>query len=130
MILGTDESASMRVNPMHPGRLFWCGWLDEDGDDEYLGMSISEAAAKLGVDDGALSRVVEGRAPFTIDLALKMEALGWSTADSRLKHQLDYDLAQARKERNQPLAQAPAVLRRKRMPAEAEAEETEQQAAA
>lgn len=128
MILGTDESAYMRVNPMHPGGAFRCGWLD--GDDEYPGMSISEAAAKLGVDDGALSRVVEGRAPFTIDLALKMEALGWSTADSWLKHQLDYDLAQARKERNQPLAQAPAVLRRKRMLAEAEAEETAEKAAA
>ena len=117
MILGTDENAYMRVNPLHPGRLFQHGRLD--GDDEYPGMSVSEAAAKLGVDSGALSRVVEGRAPFTIDLALKMEALGWSTADSWLKHQLDYNLAQA-----------PAVLRRKQLLAEAEAEETEQKAAA
>lgn len=51
MILGTDESAYMRVNPLHPGGAFQCGWLD--GDDEYPGMSISEAEAEETAEKAA-----------------------------------------------------------------------------
>ena len=119
MIIGESEDAYFRVNPSHPGVLFRGGWLDAV--DDYPGMSVTAAAAKLGIDRGRLSRVVNGRAPISIDLALKMEALGWSTADNWLEAQTKYDLAQARKRLNQPLAQAPAVLRKKQLLAEAEA---------
>ncbi len=76
------------------------------------------AAAKLEVSRVTLSRIVNGYEPNSMNMALKMEALGWATADIWLKYQLDYDLAQARKRLNQPLAKAPAVLRRKKMPDE------------
>ncbi len=59
--------------------------------------------------------VKRARAPITLDLALKMEAAGWSTADVWMEFQTDYDLAQARKRLNQPLAKAPAVLREKQL---------------
>lgn len=74
MIPGADESACLRVNPPHPGGAFQCGWLDAN--DEYPGMTLDEAAAKLGIDRAALSRIVEGRAPIDMNLALKMETLG------------------------------------------------------
>lgn len=122
MILETDESVYLRVNSPHPGGAFQCGWLDAN--DEYPGMTLDEAAAKLDIDRAALSRIVEGRAPITMNLALKMETLGWGVADDWLKHQLDYDLAQTRKQRNQPLAKAPAVLREKKMLAEEAAEDS------
>ncbi len=91
-------------------------------------VGVSEAAAKLGVSRNSLSRVVNGRAPITMNLALKMEAAGWATADVWLELQTKYDLAQARKRLHQPLAQAPAVLREKQLLAEAE-EEAEEEAA-
>lgn len=122
MILGADESAYLRVNPPHPGGAFQRGWLDAN--DEYPGMTLDKAAEKLGIDRAALSRIVEGREPISMNLALKMETLGWSVADDWLRRQLDYDLAQARKQRNQPLAKAPAVLRGKKMLAEAAAEDS------
>ncbi len=122
MILGTDESDYLRVRPPHPGGMFKDGVLDAV--DGYPGMTLNEAAAKLGVSRVTLSRIVNGHDPISINMALKMEALGWGTADGWLKQQLDYDLAQARKRLNQPLAKSPAVLRAKRMPAETESDAT------
>lgn len=120
MIVGLSEDAWLRVDPPHPGGLFKRGCLD--GDDEYPGMTIGEAAAKLGVSRITVSRVVNEHNPVTLNLALRMEAAGWSTADQWLKHQMAYDLAQARKRLNQPLASAPAVLRKKQLLTESVAE--------
>ncbi len=118
MIVGATESDSLRVNPPHPGGMFQDGVLDTV--DDYPGMTLGEAAAKLGVSRVMLSRIVNGHDPISMKMALKMETLGWGTADGWLKYQLDYDLAQARKRLHQPLAKAPAVLRAKRMLAEAQ----------
>lgn len=118
MIVGASESDYLRVNPPHPGGMFKDGVLDAV--EGYPGMTLGEAATKLEVSRVTLSRIVNGHDPISMNLALKMEALGWGAADGWLKYQLDYDLAQARKRLNQPLAKAPAVLRAKRMPAEAE----------
>ncbi len=120
MIIGTSETAYMNLNPLHPGRLLKDGYVDADPDfpEDQPGMTVGEAAAKIGVSRGNLSRVLNERGPVTIDLALKLEALGWSTADSWLRLQLKWDLAQARKRRNQPRAEAPVVLEVKQMLAE------------
>lgn len=59
--------------------------------------------------------------PVTLNLALCMEAAGWSTADQWLKQETAYDLAQACKRLNQPPAPAPAVLRKKQLATEAAA---------
>ena len=75
MIVGASESDYLRVNPPHPGGMFKDGVLDAV--EGYPGMTLGEAAAKLEVSRVTLSRIVSGHAPISVNLALKMEALGW-----------------------------------------------------
>ena len=119
MIVGAKESDWGRRNPLHPG-LHIAAWLEAA--DDYPGMTVSEAARKLSVSRNSLSRVVNGRAPVTPALALKMEALGWATADDWMRLQIRYDLAQARKRLNRPRAEAPAVIAAQSREAETAAE--------
>ena len=101
MIAGLSNDEWLRQDPPHPGRSIYHGCLESNGED-YEGMTIGEAAAKLGINRVTLSRVVNGRARITTGLALKLEAAGWGAADSWLRRQTNYDLAQARKRLNQP----------------------------
>ncbi len=94
------EDAWLRRNPPQPGGLIRYGWL-ESNDYDYEGMTIGEAARKLGVSRESLSRVLNGRAAISIELALKLEVAGWATADVWLEWQLAYDLAQARNRKGQ-----------------------------
>ncbi|MEK6318900.1 MULTISPECIES: HigA family addiction module antitoxin [Burkholderia] len=81
-------------NPPHPGET-----LREDVL-PALGLTVTEAAAQLGVTRAALSRVLNGRAAISPEMALRIE--GWlgiengGRADLWLAEQLAYDLAQAR----------------------------------
>jgi addiction module HigA family antidote len=95
-------------NPPHPGET-----LREDVL-PTLGLTVTEAARQLGITRAALSRVLNGHAGISIDLARRIEAwLGVENggrADVWLAQQLDYDLWQAR--------QRPApVVKRARMAA-------------
>lgn len=85
----------MMKNPPHPGEL-----LREDVL-APLGISVSEAAARLGMSRVALSRVLNGHAAISPDLALRLERAGVSTARAWLAMQSNYDLARA-EERPQP----------------------------
>ena len=76
--------------PVHPGEV-----LREDVIAE-LGLTVTEAAERLGMSRTALSRVLNCRAAVSPDLALRLEKAGVSTADTWLTLQLNYDLAQAR----------------------------------
>jgi addiction module HigA family antidote len=80
----------MLKKPCHPGEI-----LKHDVFAE-LGIDISEAARRLGVGRVTLSRVVNGRAAISSDLALRLETAGVSTARLWLSMQSAYDLAQAR----------------------------------
>lgn len=84
----------MRNHP-HPGEL-----LREDVL-EPLGLSISEAAQRLGMARGSLSRVVNGRTGISSDLAVRLERAGVSTARFWMTLQANYELEQATK-RKQP----------------------------
>lgn len=128
MIAGLKDDAWTVRNPPHPGQFIRSGCLDAA--DDYPGMTVSEAADKLGVSRAAFSRVVNGQRPVTLALAMKMEAVGWSTADIWLELQARYDIAQERKRLNRPLAAAPAVRDIERMKAEAEVETEVETAAA
>ncbi len=119
MIAGMKNTDWLRQNPLHPGRLMKGGYLDAC--DDYPGMTMEAAAAKLGVARVTLSRIVNGHRPVTVELALKLEAIGWGVADSWLAYQTRWDLAQARKRLNQPLAAAPAEQRVERLMADAQA---------
>src|SRR3990170_6570188 len=90
-------------NPPHPGET-----LREDVV-PALGRTVTDAAAQLGVTRAALSRVLNGRAAISPEMALRLE--GWlgvkngGRADLWISQQAAYDLWQARK------AGAPKVKR-------------------
>ena len=88
-----EYSEWLSRNPLHPG-------LHIAESCELKSVSIPEAAAQFGIECEDLTAVIEGRAPVTPDLALRMEAAGWSPADGWLGMQCDYDLAQERRRRD------------------------------
>ena len=78
-------------NPPHPGHSIKDTCLDP------LGLSVTEAAKVLGVAGHTLSRVLNGHAGVSPDMAIRLEKAGWSNADHWLRLQTAYDLAQARR---------------------------------
>jgi antitoxin HigA-1 len=79
----------MMKNPSHPGSLIKSD-LDE------LGLSVVEAARALGISRQQLHSVIAGRAGVTPEMALRLEKALGSTADTWLRMQMNYDLAQIR----------------------------------
>lgn len=94
-------------NPPHPGET-----LREDVL-PALGLSVTEAAAQLGVTRAALSRVLNARAAISPEMALRIEQwLGQENggrADLWLAEQASYDLWQARKSFKQKVQRAELV---------------------
>lgn len=87
-------------NPAHPGEVLQDTVLAEGR------ISVTEFADKLGVSRVALSRVVNGRAAVSADMALRLAAALGGSAESWLQMQAAYDLWQAGKRRRpkvQPL---------------------------
>ena len=89
----------MMKNPPHPGEL-----LREDVL-VPLGLAVTEAAARLSMSRVALSRVLNGHAGISPDLAIRLERAGVSTARFWITLQANYDLAQALKH-DQPRVKA------------------------
>ena len=78
-------------NPPHPGSILKEDLLPE------LGIGVTEAAIQLGVSRVALSRVINGRAAISEDMALRLEAwMNDSSAETWVRMQAEYDLWQAR----------------------------------
>lgn len=77
-------------NPPHPGETL------RDDVLPALGLTVTQAAEELGINRVTLSRVLNGKAGVSIDLALRLESwLDGPTAENWLKGQLAYDLWQA-----------------------------------
>ena len=82
-------------SPPHPGLTL------RDDVLPALGLTVTEAAAQLGITRAALSRVLNGRAAISSEMALRLE--GWlgvehgGRADLWIALQASYDLWQARK---------------------------------
>lgn len=95
---------SRMYNPPHPGAT-----LREDVLPAF-GLSVTDAAAQLGVTRAALSRVLNGRAAISPEMALRIEQwLGVENggrADVWLAEQASYDLWQARKSFKQKVKRA------------------------
>ena len=72
--------AWLRRNPPHPRRHIYHGCM-EAVEGVYEGVSVNEAAQRLGVSRVTLSRVLNGKAAISLSLALKLEAAGWGKAD-------------------------------------------------
>ncbi len=79
----------MAMETVHPGRIIQTGCLGDS-------LSVTDAAKKLGVSRNMLWRVVNGARGISPEMALKLEAAGWSTAEFWLRIQTAYDLEQAR----------------------------------
>ena len=80
----------MMYNPPHPGELI----------QEYmegLGLTVTALASHLKVTRAALSRIVNGKAAVSADMALRLGAALNSRPDLWVKLQADYDLWQAGK---------------------------------
>ena len=77
-------------NPPHPGGIIRRQCLDP------LGLSVTEAAAGLGVTRQALSDLVNGKAGISVDMAIRLAKAFGSSAETWLGLQTAYDLAQAR----------------------------------
>ena len=79
----------MMKSPPHPGEIL------RDDVLVPLELSVTDAATRLGMSRVALSRVLNGRAGISSDLAVRLERAGASTARAWLALQANYDLAQA-----------------------------------
>ncbi len=80
----------MMKNPAHPGTVL------KEAVFEPLGLSVSEAAERLGMSRPALSRVLNAHAAISPELALRLEAAGVSQAKFWLNMQINFDLSLAR----------------------------------
>ena len=78
-------------NPPHPGRSIKDACLDP------LRLSVTKGARVLGVARHTLSRVINGQAGISPEMAIRLEKAGWSNADHWLRVQTAFDLAQARR---------------------------------
>ncbi len=87
-----SERAGPMLNPPHLGEL-----IRESM--EETGWSVTETAKRLGCERVTLSRLLNGRAGVSANMALALEEIGWGTAEHWMRMQASYDLAQARRER-------------------------------
>lgn len=78
-------------NPTHHGHSIKDACLDP------VGFSVTDGAKVLGVARHTLSRVINGQAGISPEMAIRLEKAGWSNADHWLRAQVAYDLAQARR---------------------------------
>lgn len=87
-------------NPPHPGHVLR----------DYLGeVSVTDAARHLGITRAALSRILNGNAGITAEMALRLsDALG-TTPELWLGMQAQYDLWLASKKRRKRVARLMAA---------------------
>ncbi len=95
------------MNPPHPGETL------RDDVLPALGLTVTDAAQALGVTRTALSRVLNGKAGISPEMALRLEAwLGvehGGRAEVWLRMQVTYDLAQVAKKSKAVLKKIIAV---------------------
>lgn len=77
-------------NPPHPGRIVRDECLVP------LGLTVTEAARVLGVTRQALNNVVNCKAAISPEMAVRLAKAFGSTAETWIRMQAAYDLAQVR----------------------------------
>ena len=77
-------------NPPHPGLHVRHDCL------EPLGLSVTEGAKVLGVTRQALNNLVNGKSGISADMAIRLDKAFGGGAETWLRLQMAYDLAQAR----------------------------------
>ena len=79
-------------NPPHPGLSVRHDCI------EPLGLTITEAAEALGVTRQTLNNLVNGKSGISADMAIRLDKAFGGGAETWLRLQMAYDLAQALKE--------------------------------
>ncbi len=92
------------LNPPHPGRIVRQECL------EALGLGVTEAAKALDVTRQTLNNLVNEKAAISPEMAIRLEKAFGSTADTWLRMQAAFDLAQARKRENEIHVQRVALI--------------------
>ena len=64
-----------------------------------VGWNVTETVARLRCERGTLSRLQNGKAGVSANMALALEEIGWGSAEHWMRMQASYELAQARRER-------------------------------
>lgn len=80
-------------NPPHPGTVVLQECI------EPLGLSITNAAAALGVTRNTLSELVNGKRGISPEMAVRLEKVFGGSAESWLVQQAQYDLAHVHRDR-------------------------------
>ena len=78
-------------NPPHPGLSVRHDCLDP------LGLSVAEGARALGVTRQAMNNLVKGNAGISVEMAIRLEKAFGGGAETWLRMQATYDLAQMAK---------------------------------
>ncbi len=81
--------------PPHPGHSIKDACLSP------LGLNVTEGAKVLGVARHTLSRVINGKAAISAEMAIRLEKVGWSNAGHWMRLQTAYELAQVRQRQDQ-----------------------------
>ena len=80
-------------NPPHPGKVLKELCL------EPLNLTVTEAAKGLGVSRKTLSSIINGKAGISPEMAIRLSIAFNTSSESWLNQQLQYDLWQAEKNR-------------------------------
>ena len=80
-----SERVGAMLNPPHLGEL-----VRESMDE--VGWNVTETAARLGCERGTLSRLLNGKAGVSANMALALEALGWGSAEHWKRMQASHEL--------------------------------------
>jgi antitoxin HigA-1 len=80
---------SSKRKPTHPGQVLWADVL------EPLGLTVTEAAARLGVTRKTLSALINGRAALSPEMAVRIAHATRTSPESWLIMQTRLDLWEA-----------------------------------
>ncbi len=90
----TERNPAMTMkNPPHPGGVVLRQCI------EPLGLSITAAAAALGVTRNTLSELVNGKRGISPEMAVRLSKVFGGSEDGWLVQQAQYDLAQVHRDR-------------------------------
>ena len=74
---------------------------------EPIGMSVTDAARHLGVTRQTLNNLVNEKAALSPEMAIRLQKMGWSSADAWLRLQMNHDLARVRAREDEIVVHAP-----------------------
>jgi len=75
-------------NPPHPGEILLGLWLNP------MGLTVTKAASALGVSRKTLSKIVNGNAGISPEMAYRLSIVFGGSPESWMGHQVAYDLWQ------------------------------------